>query len=504
MFGRIFGRGKDEPEKTVCAKCGRTLLAGEWTRKVTGPNGEEKLICSLCVPDSPFAESESVAVGPTPTNNVRVRESREEPPATGPAPPSDADVSSLQRELDLKDAEIERLQAHLASALAEREAFVAQMASRQAAPAESPEPVGREESVPAAPLDLGSEPHAGDEAPVPPVVAPVRDASEPGERTWGETPAEFATELSVVSASPDEGASEQMQPAGTAEAPVAAVAAGAVTAGVMAASAGAASDESPSASVAAAAEGPPAAPIAAVAEETVASEDTEPIPVGPEGPAPETAAEGAADTQAAVAPQDEPEGSAASTPSPVAAATAAEPSEAAREEEAAAINQLQRGVDLFNVSSAPRRIAETDEQLGLPTVRVDLEDQIVVLTFVWSMGWYRYHVDVESGGVRMIDRGYEELADVQPNVAARADGTVQLSSALISRAAVQRSQTAEETDAATQDEDQRGQRPVNPEPPSAVAQKPPEILSKSLLGQRSDDEVSSWEKTKARDFDWNH
>ena len=37
-----------------------------------------------------------------------------------------------------------------------------------------------------------------------------------------------------------------------------------------------------------------------------------------------------------------------------------------------------------------------------------------------------------------------------------------------------------------------------------VAQKPPEILSKSLLGQRSDDEPADWEKTKARDFDWDH
>jgi hypothetical protein len=44
--------------------------------------------------------------------------------------------------------------------------------------------------------------------------------------------------------------------------------------------------------------------------------------------------------------------------------------------------------------------------------------------------------------------------------------------------------------------------PAEPEPPSAAAQKPPEILSKSLLGQRSDDEAASWEQTQARDFDW--
>ena len=32
----------------------------------------------------------------------------------------------------------------------------------------------------------------------------------------------------------------------------------------------------------------------------------------------------------------------------------------------------------------------------------------------------------------------------------------------------------------------------------------PEILSKSLLGQRTDDELQSWERTQARDFDWDH
>jgi hypothetical protein len=43
---------------------------------------------------------------------------------------------------------------------------------------------------------------------------------------------------------------------------------------------------------------------------------------------------------------------------------------------------------------------------------------------------------------------------------------------------------------------------VEPETPREAAQKPPEFLSKSLLGQRSDDESASWEQTQARDFDW--
>jgi hypothetical protein len=35
-----------------------------------------------------------------------------------------------------------------------------------------------------------------------------------------------------------------------------------------------------------------------------------------------------------------------------------------------------------------------------------------------------------------------------------------------------------------------------------AAQKAPEFVSKSLLGQRSDDEANPWDQTKARDFNW--
>ena len=48
MFGRIFGRGKDDQDQAVCAQCGRTLLAGEWTQKIVDADGHELLICSLC------------------------------------------------------------------------------------------------------------------------------------------------------------------------------------------------------------------------------------------------------------------------------------------------------------------------------------------------------------------------------------------------------------------------------------------------------------------------
>ena len=77
MFGRIFGRGKDDQDQAVCAECGRTLLAGEWTQTVVDEHGEERLICSLCG-QAYTGGSEPVAAAPTPANNGRVRETRSE------------------------------------------------------------------------------------------------------------------------------------------------------------------------------------------------------------------------------------------------------------------------------------------------------------------------------------------------------------------------------------------------------------------------------------------
>ena len=92
----------------------------------------------------------------------------------------------------------------------------------------------------------------------------------------------------------------------------------------------------------------------------------------------------------------------------------------------------------------PRKIAETNEQLGLPHVHVGFDGETVAVTFMWTMGWYRFHVDIDSGDVSMDDRGYEELT-LQPNAGVRADGTVQLAPAQISRAAAaQRTQAPPE------------------------------------------------------------
>ncbi len=161
----------------------------------------------------------------------------------------------------------------------------------------------------------------------------------------------------------------------------------------------------------------------------------------------------------------------------------------------------------------PRKIAETNEQLGLPHVHVGFDGGIVAITFLWTMGWYRFHVDIDSGDVSMSDRGYEERADLRPNAGVRADGTVQLAPAQISRAAAHRADStpapaatpaapAAESERTDEEPPAAAPAPAAPESPRVAAQKPPEILSKSLLGQRSDDETASWEQTKARDFDW--
>ena len=121
MFGRIFGRGKDEPEQAVCAKCGRTLLAGEWTRRVTGPDGENRLLCSLCGPDLPLDQDEPPETTWTPANNGRVRETRQDAVAkTGAEEPEtqvvdkDAVIASLQERLARGEARNQELTRELA------------------------------------------------------------------------------------------------------------------------------------------------------------------------------------------------------------------------------------------------------------------------------------------------------------------------------------------------------------------------------------------------------
>jgi len=222
----------------------------------------------------------------------------------------------------------------------------------------------------------------------------------------------------------------------------------------------------------------------------------------PDEPVVETGAQAAAEDTADIAVPEPPEGEA--TTETEAADASSDATEI--EDQAASMTLLQRGVDLLNVSAVPRKIAETNADLGIPSVHVGFEGAATTVTFMWSMGWYRFAVDVDSGAVSLGDRGYEERDDFQPNATVRADGTVQLAPARISRAAAQRQQ-AEQGAAPVEDADEPAAGPAPEAPPEAAPEAAPalggpEILSKSLLGQRTDDERPSWEGTQARDFDW--
>ena len=484
MFGRIFGRGKDDQDQAVCAQCGRTLLAGEWTQTVVDEHGDERLICSLCG-QAYAGQSEPVAAAPAPANNGRMRETRSEarneerpdpaPVAEPPARDTHAESDAFWQALKEKDAQIEGLKAELARAEAERQELAGRFARLGAAGAVEPEP--------------GSL---------------TGDSSEPGERTWGETPAEFAAEMAALRAAEAAPAGQQAVSPAPEEAQVADAPAPAEAVGEAVIVEEIAEEPDAEAAVEVAAEPDAAADEAPPAVSPTVFEDTQPIDVVTDDMAAREKEEdqstgeiAAADAAAAVV------AGGGALPGEPPAEEPAEPSAAEAEASAASLTLLQRGVDLLNVSRVPRKIAETNEELGLPHVHVGFDGETVAATFMWTMGWYRFHVDLDSGDVGLDDRGYEELT-LQPNAGVRADGTVQLAPAQISRAAAQRAQAAPET--APPAAQTPAAAPAGPaaerETPREAAQKPPEFLSKSLLGQRSDDESASWEKTQARDFDW--
>ena len=101
---------------------------------------------------------------------------------------------------------------------------------------------------------------------------------------------------------------------------------------------------------------------------------------------------------AAVAAAD---GALSGEPVPVAQAPAG-PTAAEAEAAAASLTLLQRGVDLLNVlvDRVPR-IAETNEQLGLPHVHCGFDGETVAVASCGrgAMGWYRFFVDIDSGDV---------------------------------------------------------------------------------------------------------
>ena len=280
---------------------------------------------------------------------------------------------------------------------------------------------------------------AADAAPEPGSL--TGDSSEPGERTWGETPAEFAAEMAALAEA--DSAKAQPREIWDEPAPVAEESAVADEVVVEAVTVENAVQAAPAEAIAIdeavePREEPAVVPPAAASPAVF--EDTQPIDVVTEGEDASTGEIAAAEASAQSADGGElpgelpgklPDEAQEPAPESAAEATAA----------AASLTLLQRGVDLLNVSRVPRKIAETNEQLGLPHVHAGFDGEVVAVTFMWTMGWYRFNVDLDSGDVGMDDRGYEELT-LPPNASVRADGTVQLAPAQISRAAAQRAAQA--------------------------------------------------------------
>lgn len=435
MLGRLFGKSNDASDAPVCDQCGRTLLAGEWTQTIEGPDGEERLLCSLCGQVSPSSEGARLKGG----NGVSkaTRSVADEPAAVAEQPTRRGENDALWKAIKDRDAQIEALTERLAQSEAERQELIGRLARLQAETATSEAPAedvpvevaGAETTALAHETDVG-QPPLEDTAAIP--AAEVERAAD--ERT--------EDERARVERAEDKSAEEER----------------AEVVAAWAASEEAREEEAPS------------------------------VPDGPSGEAETTLETRAA---AAAAARDEAATAAADVPLDTSAAEA----------QAASMTLLQRGVDLLNVSPVPRKIAETNADLGIPSVHVGFDGATATVTFMWSMGWYRFAVDIETGGVRLGDRGYDDRQDLQPNASVRADGTVHLAAARISHAAAQRQQEQGET-ASEADTAAEIQPAAQPTAEPAPAGGGPEILSKSLLGQRTDDERPSWEQTQAREFDW--
>jgi len=428
MLGRLFGRTKDDRDDTVCSACGRHLLAGEWTQRVVEDDGSERYICALCARAAATPGfSPSPAIEPADdiatVTAARVR-------------PARADSDAFWRALKDKDAEIERLQAQLARAEAENQELAAQLAR------------SRGESTAAPAAATATEPHA---------FAAAADAAG---QTVSYTPADLA-EIGAFDDTPaaaghtDPRLGEVLR-AGDTWGDARGV-------GGTAAEAGDATGELSVFDVG-------GTPAGEQADETPAA------PAAPEAPLFDSEATGeigqAAGTAAGEASGD---GDDEPATTPVA------------DDELVPLTILQRGVDLLNVSAVPKRIVETNEHLGIPQVHVGSENESTLLiTFMWSMGWYQFRVELEGAGrITLADRGYEERVDLRPNASARNDGTVQL--------APTRMKPPTPRDGGSGSGD-----------PATTGVTRGVIISKSMKGQRTDDEnvPADWKTKRAPDFDW--
>ena len=445
MLGRLFGRAKDNHDDTVCSSCGRTLLAGEWTQRIVEDDGSERFICSLCSPPegspgSPLEQADEMATV-----------------TTGRVKPVRAESDAFWRALKDKDSEIERLESRLARAEAEKQELAAQLArlrnaheaviasdvdaetvasTAAAAPAPATEPANAEGSAaapcgrraPAQTLRIDGE--AGRRSPT-----ASADAAAGGRVRRRDVPRPHRSK-------PRRGVATRRQPAGA-------------------------------------------------ATESFTADEPRPTARRPASPA-----ASARDVAVRRRPRRHPHrrgaGGAARQAWREQSAAAAEPAAGERRPSARAdepddelipLTILQRGVDLLNVSAVPKRIVETNENLGMPQVHVGSQGESTLLvTFMWSMGWYQFRVELaEAGRISLADRGYEERVDLRPNASVRADGTVQLAPSRI------KPPTPKDTSEGK---------------PAGVTSGV--IISKSMMGQRTDDEnvPADWKSQRAPDFDW--
>jgi hypothetical protein len=426
MLGRLFGRTKDDRDDTVCSNCGRTLLAGEWTQRVVEDDGAERFICSLC------ARPEDAAGAPLqPAEEMATA-------AGGRVKPARADSDVFWRALKDKDAEIERLESLLARAEAEKQELAAQLAqSRGENRFERSPEIGADTTEMVAPAFEADEGASG---------APAFEADEgaPADEPGGGGGAASVPDSDATHAAPLEHTDPRLGEALRRAA-------------------------EPAESTAAA--DLPDAVLAPDVEDAPLAPALSPFDGGAGGAVPEPRLDHAT---AALAEPGEPP-----VPERAAMPVAVEP----ELDEFVPLTILQRGVDLLNVSAVPKRIVETNENLGIPQVHVGSQDEnTLLITFMWTMGWYQFRVELaDAGRITLADRGYEERIDLRPNASARTDGTVQLAPSQI--------------------------KPPTPKDTSET--KPTGvtsgvIISKSMMGQRTDDEnvPADWKSKRAPDFDW--
>jgi len=546
---RLFGRGKDDSAtEPTCASCGRTLLPGEWAQTVVREDGHEVILCSLCAQyEQPQAEEAPLPDAP--------RYADQPIPVTGrPAPaarsrsPQHEQSDAFWRALKDKDLQIEQLEAQIGQLKAERDALASQLSFAQQ------QLDGDAFDQP--PASGAAAAAAGDR--LTPSAEPAPHADTPTEALDVLAYAGAAAATDDEREGPGNGAAENAdaEPAGTPDDEGLGAAGGVPFAHAAAASWSAVAEDADDATaqipaavtpVVVAAEQQPAETetgadaagsdaIAADAhvegEDTAALAQAEIAPGSPEG---EQAALAAADSYIEPAPliepapagiffaaDDESTGAFTEPPTTLFAEQARSegfdfdlpaiaPEEQPDAPNAVELSLMQRGVDLFNVSPMPRRVAETSELLGLPRVSIVSDDETVTAILVWSMAWYEYVVTLDDGDVQLRDRGYDDRSDLQSVGSVRADGTIQLDSLAGRRAAPVRPVPVEapapapipEPDAEAAAEpagDETGEQPAAD--PRPVPAGNPDVIAKSLKGNRTDDEAVSWDEMAARDFDW--